>query len=269
MTFAFQQFYCKSLQTSVYILGSLLELITTWWFGNFFFEIWRIWAIFSMENPLYRSKSYFRSILPQKKHCYKHALWFGLRQGNLQSAGYTPEERASFARNFLEKGFVDTFRNQHPNAVGYTYWGYRSGARPKNQGKYLITNFSRKSHRTISWCIVLCVMTKRNILMDVTWCCHCMTHWFVWLISLGFLLYLLSVTENRGKLIYLQGTSLSEGCLLLMVHFPWSAVWNLVVTWQVGGWTISLSQKYSQIVFTIHTSFLMSMGVITAPLDLS
>ncbi|KAH9545782.1 hypothetical protein CY35_12G064700 [Sphagnum magellanicum] len=54
--------------------------------------------------------------------------------GNLQSAGYTPEERASFARNFLEKGFVDTFRNQHPNAVGYTYWGYRSGARPKNQG---------------------------------------------------------------------------------------------------------------------------------------
>jgi hypothetical protein len=64
----------------------------------------------------------------------------------------------------------------------------------------LITNFSRKSHRTISWCIVLCVMTKRNILMDVTWCCHCMTHWFVWLISLGFLLYLLSVTENRGKL---------------------------------------------------------------------
>jgi exodeoxyribonuclease-3 len=87
-----------------------------------------------MENPLYRSKSYFRSILPQKKHCYKQALWFGLRQGNLQSAGYTPEERASFARNFLEKGFVDTFRNQHPNAVGYTYWGYRSGARPKNQG---------------------------------------------------------------------------------------------------------------------------------------
>jgi exodeoxyribonuclease-3 len=87
---------------------------------------------------------------PKNKHCYKEALWFGLGQGNLQSAGYTPEERASFARNFLEKGFVDTFRNQHPNAVGYTYWGYRSGARPKNQGKYLIMNFTRKSHRTIS-----------------------------------------------------------------------------------------------------------------------
>jgi hypothetical protein len=25
----------------------------------YFFEIWQIWAIVSMENPLYRSKSYF------------------------------------------------------------------------------------------------------------------------------------------------------------------------------------------------------------------
>jgi hypothetical protein len=118
---------------------------------NFFFsKSGEFGPFFSMENPLYRSKSYFRSRFRPKKHCYKQALWFGLRQGNLQSAGYTPEERASFARNFLEKGFVDTFRNQHPNAVGYTYWGYRSGARPKNQGKYVIMNFLRKPHRMIS-----------------------------------------------------------------------------------------------------------------------
>jgi hypothetical protein len=26
----------------------------------YFFEIWKIWAIFSVENPLYRSKSYFQ-----------------------------------------------------------------------------------------------------------------------------------------------------------------------------------------------------------------
>jgi hypothetical protein len=25
----------------------------------YFFEIWKIWAMFSVENPLYRSKSYF------------------------------------------------------------------------------------------------------------------------------------------------------------------------------------------------------------------
>ncbi|CAI5946111.1 unnamed protein product [Closterium sp. NIES-65] len=33
-----------------------------------------------------------------------------------------------------ERGLVDTFRSQHPNAVAYTYWGYRSKARPANRG---------------------------------------------------------------------------------------------------------------------------------------
>ncbi|CAI0559566.1 unnamed protein product [Linum tenue] len=55
-------------------------------------------------------------------------------QGNRRSAGFTDEERQSFGRNFLDKGFVDTFRNQHPNAVGYTYWGYRHGGRKTNKG---------------------------------------------------------------------------------------------------------------------------------------
>lgn len=54
--------------------------------------------------------------------------------GNRRSAGFTDEERTSFEKNFLENGFNDTFRKLHPNAVAYTYWGYRSAARPKNQG---------------------------------------------------------------------------------------------------------------------------------------
>ncbi|KAL3682044.1 hypothetical protein R1sor_000066 [Riccia sorocarpa] len=54
--------------------------------------------------------------------------------GNRKSAGFTDEERESFKTNFLNKGFVDTFRHQHPNVVGYTYWGYRTAARPKNNG---------------------------------------------------------------------------------------------------------------------------------------
>lgn len=54
--------------------------------------------------------------------------------GNKRSAGFTVEERQSFEDNFLSKGFVDTFRRQHPNVVGYTYWGYRHGGRKKNQG---------------------------------------------------------------------------------------------------------------------------------------
>lgn len=54
--------------------------------------------------------------------------------GNKRSAGFTIEERQSFQTNFLSKGFVDTFRNQHPGVVGYTYWGYRHNGRKTNKG---------------------------------------------------------------------------------------------------------------------------------------
>ncbi|KAL6336954.1 hypothetical protein AAG906_036268 [Vitis piasezkii] len=54
--------------------------------------------------------------------------------GNRKSAGFTDEERQSFEKNFLSKGFVDSFRKQHPGVVGYTYWGYRNGCRKSNKG---------------------------------------------------------------------------------------------------------------------------------------
>ncbi|GAV89727.1 Exo_endo_phos domain-containing protein [Cephalotus follicularis] len=54
--------------------------------------------------------------------------------GNRRSAGFTDEERQSFGVNFLSLGFVDTFRKQHPGVVGYTYYGYRHGARKTNKG---------------------------------------------------------------------------------------------------------------------------------------
>ncbi|KAL2535022.1 DNA-(apurinic or apyrimidinic site) lyase [Abeliophyllum distichum] len=54
--------------------------------------------------------------------------------GNRRSAGFTDEERQSFQTNFLDKGFVDTFRKQHPDVVGYTYWGYRHNGRKTNKG---------------------------------------------------------------------------------------------------------------------------------------
>lgn len=54
--------------------------------------------------------------------------------GNRRSAGFTEEERDSFQKNFLDRGFVDTFRKQHPDVVGYTYWGYRHGGRKNNKG---------------------------------------------------------------------------------------------------------------------------------------
>ncbi|CAM0883211.1 unnamed protein product [Alopecurus aequalis] len=54
--------------------------------------------------------------------------------GNSRSAGFTKEERKSFETNFLSKGFVDTFRKQHPDVVGYSYWGYRFNGRKTNKG---------------------------------------------------------------------------------------------------------------------------------------
>ncbi|KAK9157267.1 hypothetical protein Scep_003841 [Stephania cephalantha] len=54
--------------------------------------------------------------------------------GNRRSAGFTDEERKSLELNFLSKGYVDTFRRQHPGVVGYTYWGYRHGGRKTNKG---------------------------------------------------------------------------------------------------------------------------------------
>ncbi|GAQ82037.1 putative DNA-binding SAP [Klebsormidium nitens] len=54
--------------------------------------------------------------------------------GNKRSAGFTVEERESFERLIMANGFVDTFRRQHPKAVGYTYWGYRFNSRASNRG---------------------------------------------------------------------------------------------------------------------------------------
>ncbi|TDH68559.1 hypothetical protein CCR75_005668 [Bremia lactucae] len=54
-------------------------------------------------------------------------------KGNHKSAGFTDEERESFGK-ILENGFVDTFRNLHPDKVEYSYFGYRNNMRAKNKG---------------------------------------------------------------------------------------------------------------------------------------
>jgi exonuclease III len=48
-----------------------------------------------------------------------------LALGAAPPAGFTPEERASFAANLVGQGMVDCFRAQYPQHVAYTYWGYR------------------------------------------------------------------------------------------------------------------------------------------------
>jgi len=53
-----------------------------------------------------------------------------------KAAGFTPQERASFAARLLDgAGLVDCLRRRIPaDMPAYTYWSYRAGGRPKNRG---------------------------------------------------------------------------------------------------------------------------------------
>lgn len=50
-----------------------------------------------------------------------------------KTSGYTQREIDGMT-NFIEAGFVDTFRHLHPDEVAYSWWSYRAGAREKNIG---------------------------------------------------------------------------------------------------------------------------------------
>ncbi len=50
-----------------------------------------------------------------------------------KSAGYTQTEIDGF-KNFLQAGFIDTFRYFHKDKVQYTFWNVRFNARAKNVG---------------------------------------------------------------------------------------------------------------------------------------
>ncbi len=53
---------------------------------------------------------------------------------NRHNAGFTDEERGKFTQ-FLEAGFLDTFRYFYPEETGiYSWWSYRFKAREKNAG---------------------------------------------------------------------------------------------------------------------------------------
>lgn len=49
---------------------------------------------------------------------------------------HTAEERRRFAA-IVEGGFLDLFRKLHPDARSYSWWDYRAGAFPRNQGMRL------------------------------------------------------------------------------------------------------------------------------------
>lgn len=48
-------------------------------------------------------------------------------------SGFLPEER-EWLGNFIDSGFVDSFRYLHPEKQEYTWWSYRANARANNKG---------------------------------------------------------------------------------------------------------------------------------------
>ena len=49
------------------------------------------------------------------------------------SAGFTDKERERF-NDFLDAGFIDSYRALHPEKIQYTWWSYRAAARARNVG---------------------------------------------------------------------------------------------------------------------------------------
>lgn len=81
------------------------------------------------------------------------------------SPGFSDEERAAFQR-LLDAGFVDTYRQLHPDTEGaYSFWTYLGNARANNSGWRL--DYFVVSERAMS-----CVVSS-EILQDVMGSDHC------------------------------------------------------------------------------------------------
>ena len=55
-------------------------------------------------------------------------------RGNKKNSGFLPEERAWLTELFDEVGFLDVFRQLHPELEAYTWWSNRGQAWAKNAG---------------------------------------------------------------------------------------------------------------------------------------
>lgn len=53
--------------------------------------------------------------------------------GNKNSSGFLPEERA-WMQQFINSGFIDSFRTLHPEPHQYSWWTFRANARNNNKG---------------------------------------------------------------------------------------------------------------------------------------
>lgn len=93
-------------------------------------------------------------------------LWIDIHNPEKQqnTSGFLPEEREWF-QQFVDLGFVDSFRQINPEPHHYSWWSYRAGSRARNKGWRIDYNMTTEPLRE--------KITDAGILPDVVHSDHC------------------------------------------------------------------------------------------------